>query len=71
MFFFCLVCALKCALTSFAIVLSPAVALLVVVTKSSFCVQDTARGRTEIESNQRALRSARARNAYGMSGGIK
>ena len=28
----------KCALTSFAIVLSPAVALLVVVTKSSFCV---------------------------------
>jgi len=40
--------------------LSPAVALLVVVTKSSFCVQDTARGRTEIESNQRALRPARA-----------
>ena len=31
-------CALKCALTSFAIVLSPAVALLVVVTKNSFCV---------------------------------
>ena len=36
-FFLSCVCS-KCALTSFAIVLSPAVALLVVVTKSSVCV---------------------------------